>query len=401
MIRRPYFVRPDNKGFTLVEILVAMAVLAIVTIPLLSYFSDASKLNALSSKRHKANLAAQTVMEDFKNRELKAIAEEYQGFSGTSGQYTDGTYSSKVVPTSPFVFTPNGKDDPYYFQLSNYSCGGSKYDVRIKVDEGIYKNNRSPSGGGIIYNNEFLDYNITDVEGNKNAVIVENSNDSQGVANMLYNLYLNQGNTDPGGTVYSLINANLKKVIKLSVNTESGTKIKVVCSFQYSCPVIPAIASETRQIDKYDAVFDSLDAIYIFYRPLYNSMQNEEIKIESDIPGAEKLSSLFDFYIIAKDAELYNTYMLYETSSPLKLVQDGDGNFGETNKSLKNNVTVQGESYKVPPIGSTLRTVDASYYNRRTEREQRLFEIEVSVYTAGHAGEADNLIFTLNSVEDD
>lgn len=400
MSRRPHFVRPDNKGFTLIEILVAMAVLAIVTIPLLSYFSDASKLNALSSKRHKANLAAQAVMEDFKNKELEVIAEEYQGFSGLSGQYTDGTYANKIVPSTPFVFTRNAADDPYYFQLSDYSCGGSKYDVRIKVKEGVYKNTRVVSGETLYYNN-FLDYNVTDVEGNKNAVIEEGSNDSQGAVNALYNLYLDRGNSDPGGTVRSMINGNLKRVIKLSVNTESGTKIKVVCSFEYSCPVVPAIAGDKREIRKYEKIFDSLEAIYIFYRPLYGSMQSEEIKIESDVPDAEKLSAKYDFYILGKDADLHNTYRLYETSSPLKLMQDGDGHFGETNSSLKNNVTVQGAGYVIPPVGDTYRTVDASYYNRRTVREQRLFEIEVSVYTAGHAGESDNLIFTLNSAEDD
>lgn len=402
MIRKPYFKGPNNKGFTLVEILVAMAVLAIVTIPLLSYFSDASKLNALSSKRHKANLMAQKYMEDIKNKELKEIVKEYRAYPGLSGQYLDSGYSdgNKIAFTSPFAFTANPPEQPYYFQILNADYGGEKYDVRIKISEGIYA---SPSG--VAEFNSFLDFNVNDVEGNKNAVISEGLTDSMSASLTLYNLYLEHGYTDTSGFMFNSIQNSLKRVIKLGINQGTDGKIKVTCSFVYSCPSVPLIAGEVREMQKFEKTFNNLDAVYIFYRPLYTSSQQEEIQVTSNIPGAEKLSSLFDIYILGKDAETllgsYSGYKLYETSSVLTLMQDGEGNFSGANSSLKNNVPVKGGGFEVPPVESTYRNPKATLYNKMTVRDPRMYEIEVSVYQAGHAGESDKLIFTLNSAEDD
>lgn len=403
MRKKPYFVRPDNKGFTLIEILVAMAVLAILTIPLLSYFSDASKLNALSSKRHKANLTAQAVMEDFKNKKIDVISEEYQNLSGGSGQYTDETYTTKLTPATPFAFTQNAPDAPYYFQLSNYNLNGVNYDVRIKVQEGAYRVPKVTASGGTIYFNTFRDFDISDVEGNKNAVIVEGVNDSKGAASSLFNRYLEKGGTNT--SLLSYIESRLKRVIKLSVNTVTGGSINVRCSFEYSCEEtgIPELSGEKKTINRFEknyADLGSLECIYLFYRPLYDSIRHEEIKVDSNLSPMGDFSRVFDFYIIGKNAESHDTYKLYDTSSPEQLLYDGTNPPGNGNTTLKNNVTVVG-STEVRPVGNTYRSAEATYYNRQTAYQQRLFEIEVAVYTAGHAGESDNLIFTLNSAEDD
>lgn len=401
MRKKPYFVRPDNRGFTLIEILVAMAVLAILTIPLLSYFSDASKLNGLSSKRHKANLTAQAVMEDFKNKKIEVISEEYRSLSGGSGQYTDGTYSTKLPLVTPFAFTQNAPDDPYYFQLCNYNPNGINYDVRIKVQEGTYKEANTLATGGTIYFNTFKDFDISDVEGNKNAVIVEGVNDSKSAASSLFNLYLENGGTNT--SLLSYIESNLRRVIRLSVNTVTDGAVNVRCTFEYSCNGIPEIAGQKKTVSRFEKSYAdeaSLECIYLFYRPLYDSLEPEEIKVDSNLSPMGDFSNVFDFYIIGKDAESHDAYRLYDTSSPEQLLYDGTNPPGNGNTTLKNNVTVAGTA-EVRPVGNTWRSADASYYNKQTAYKQRLFEIEVAVYTAGHAGESDNLIFTLNSAEDD
>lgn len=51
----------------MLEVILAMAILAILSIPLLSYFTQSMKYNAMmADKQHATNLA-QEVMEDLKN----------------------------------------------------------------------------------------------------------------------------------------------------------------------------------------------------------------------------------------------------------------------------------------------------------------------------------------------
>ena len=57
----------DQKGFTLIELILTIAILAVVTIPILSYFTDAAKHNARSRQKQNASVVAQDVLEEFKN----------------------------------------------------------------------------------------------------------------------------------------------------------------------------------------------------------------------------------------------------------------------------------------------------------------------------------------------
>jgi prepilin-type N-terminal cleavage/methylation domain-containing protein len=57
----------DNSGFTLVELILTIAILAVVSIPILSYFTDSAKHNAESRKKQNATVEAQDVLEKFKN----------------------------------------------------------------------------------------------------------------------------------------------------------------------------------------------------------------------------------------------------------------------------------------------------------------------------------------------
>lgn len=60
----------SNQGFTLVEVLVAVIVLAVVVIPLLNSFLTASRANAKAKKLMDATTAAQNVFEELKGEKL-------------------------------------------------------------------------------------------------------------------------------------------------------------------------------------------------------------------------------------------------------------------------------------------------------------------------------------------
>ena len=70
----------NNGGFSLLEVILAMAILAIISIPLLSYFTQSMKYNAMmADKQHATNLA-QEVLEDLKNQKELAVVTTGAGF---------------------------------------------------------------------------------------------------------------------------------------------------------------------------------------------------------------------------------------------------------------------------------------------------------------------------------
>lgn len=58
--------KQNNAGFTLVEVILSMTILALVFIPLMKYFSDSLKHSTLTAKRQQATMLAQSVSEQLK-----------------------------------------------------------------------------------------------------------------------------------------------------------------------------------------------------------------------------------------------------------------------------------------------------------------------------------------------
>ena len=61
----------NNAGFSLVEVLVAMAVLAILSIPVLGSFSNAARINHKARKEENANTVASDIVEQFKSVSMR------------------------------------------------------------------------------------------------------------------------------------------------------------------------------------------------------------------------------------------------------------------------------------------------------------------------------------------
>ena len=60
--------KQNNAGFSLLEVVLSMAILAILSIPLMSYFTQSMKYNAKMADKQHASVLAQEVMEDLKNQ---------------------------------------------------------------------------------------------------------------------------------------------------------------------------------------------------------------------------------------------------------------------------------------------------------------------------------------------
>ena len=74
----------QNKGFTLVEVLIAITILAIIVAPLLHAFVTASRTNAKAKQLMKATTLAQNVMEETKANSLEEIARQFNGYQSSN-----------------------------------------------------------------------------------------------------------------------------------------------------------------------------------------------------------------------------------------------------------------------------------------------------------------------------
>ena len=81
--------RLDNRGMTLVELLIAIVILAIITVPLLHAFVSAARVNMDSRKRLRLTTVAQDVMEGLRADTLAELATEFN-------------YPDDPIPTNSF-----------------------------------------------------------------------------------------------------------------------------------------------------------------------------------------------------------------------------------------------------------------------------------------------------------
>lgn len=132
----------NNAGFSLVEVLVAMAVLAILSIPVLSSFSNAARINHKARKEENANTVAADIVEQFKSVSMSEILSSY------AGKYTEGA---------------GGK---YTFTENRTGANGESYKVVTELEPGRYKAGAEEDNN---YNNNINSY----VNSVKNFVLRE------------------------------------------------------------------------------------------------------------------------------------------------------------------------------------------------------------------------------------
>lgn len=144
--------RNKNAGFSLVELLIAVVILAIIVIPLLHVFLSSNRINIKSRKTLRATTAAQDIMEGLKAYDINELKEQFadpasgfyvidsrliKGGVGVNGADASGT----LVP----VDDPAAVQGLYVFSMKDVSFQGSKFDARIVVDGRGYMSS-TPAG---------------------------------------------------------------------------------------------------------------------------------------------------------------------------------------------------------------------------------------------------------------
>ena len=144
-----------NAGFSLLELLIAVTILAIITIPMLHMFVTSARINGKSRITLRATVLAQDIVEGLKAYHIDEIQDQFNGVEdfemlNTSVIAGDCTYKEDVDRE----IAENGSDPDdsskakpgkYYFVLKNAKLENSRFDVLISVDATGYVEGASPT----------------------------------------------------------------------------------------------------------------------------------------------------------------------------------------------------------------------------------------------------------------
>lgn len=191
-----------NAGFSLVEMLIAVVILAIIVVPTLRLFVSSARINGKAKQSQRATTVAQDIMEGLKAYNIEELREQFN--NPMEGFYV---MDSKLIHGSIEEDTDREKTDPdcrknpdsspnlespgvYYFTLEDVKIQGTEYDALIRVDARAYEEDKLADSG---HENAFNDVNMASpgsVSKNKDGNYTETYAYKQAVLQDIENHYL-------------------------------------------------------------------------------------------------------------------------------------------------------------------------------------------------------------------
>ena len=223
----------DNLGVSIVEVLVAVAILAIVFVPLLKTFTQASTINARAQKLQNVTSLAEGVMEDVKGKSIQelhdlAVDDPKVSFLPLD---KDGTLTKGNLNNVP----------PYTVTYENVTATqGITYDAVVTIATENYKNKTKDADdiGDVSDANIRELPQINKVDSNKNAVLSWELNkyDNKALENLAVENFAPKNSvTDPDiATLKESYKDTAEKYINIEIKEDSETSsTKVSCEVEY------------------------------------------------------------------------------------------------------------------------------------------------------------------------
>lgn len=232
----------NNAGFSLLEVILSMAILAIISIPLLMYFTESIRYSALMEEEQQATLLAQEITEDLKVQDnLIAIP------------VGESAYSVPYLKDAGYTETANLLNADGTGDITLAGTAGN-YDVEVKLSTAVAAN---AVVRPVIYG----------IDDTTDALAVEHDQKNEALA---YFVAINNAYyaANPGYSVLtqSQIISNMTRKITIDIGT-SGTEYTVAVSYEYTCMNLRGTGSvDTCTTSKLlDVRMASLKNIYLLY----------------------------------------------------------------------------------------------------------------------------------------
>lgn len=267
--------KKNNKGFTLVELMIAVMVMAIVIVPMLRSFVTSHRVNARSRHVMRATTLAQNEMEIFEKEKIEDLLDT------TKFDYTPVTKPNEADSNDPgiYVFTRDG--------IINDETGRDMFDVRITLNP----ERVSTSDLYYAYNTEEVLFMNT-ISGLDSATYIQrvrNAINENGQDEEVYKLYVTRQHPEGvTGTTWTVDHfaRDLKRTITLKIEQEdqggiNTTVAKVRYDYESGYAEVPDEYKKYTTKDK--VIFNNsqtlddegnpieLKSVYLFYAPRYEA----------------------------------------------------------------------------------------------------------------------------------
>lgn len=411
----------NNQGFSLIEVLVSIVILAILLVPILHGFTSAAKVNVTAKGMQTATLLAQNLMEGMKSSSLEDIALQFNGASamdfihtkapGGAGMgysvesYGEGGYGEYMLNvtsayervavghlqssvqrtyqldgTPIYHYSPPHGKNKFYFGLENVEDQGKLYDVMVTLDSTSYSDST-------LYPNSMNNYQfprLLDLDEEAVALVDLEQNpispDDQAVAEfynmrLSYLAYLDSlaletptATPIPAPPTISAadIEQSMSKKIEIILEKDvTNSRLYVTCQIKYECGrdlnedgngevLMPVVISKGNYPIPTDASEEG--NIFIFYTPS-RFVNRDSIQIINR----------------GMEGNLYLVNQVEDTMSKVAITK-----LEELGGAL--------EVYSNLTDGQKTGLVTRPYLYSRSSKNNRIYEVTISVYPAGTFG---------------
>lgn len=303
----------NNAGFSLVELLIAVIILAIIVVPMLHGFVTSARMNGKARVTQRATTVAQDIMEGLKAYDIEELKEQFgdpmNGFYVIESRLIKGS-----IEEDYFEKTVTGDEDEdveyrhvekeevplgiYYFTMEGVQLQGSEFDALIRIDATGYKKDEHgnlPANHNNAFNNEDITAPGSVVKGKDGSYVQAAGQDLSAAKEVKKALDLDDSEDELNGSPFTfLIFANqggkVKRTITLTlenngVDEDGNSCCKVSVQYAYDCTYKdePCTNQITGDFPKIGSVpcGDKIPKggnIYLFYYPLYKKPGTNSIE---------------------------------------------------------------------------------------------------------------------------
>lgn len=275
-------------GFSLVEVIIAVAVLGIVVMFLLSYFSGANRYANWGKKTQKADMAAQSVVEELASCTTMKQVEKMVAASG----------SSWVA-----ISTPDPSGDDTYCLSRDVSADNTDYKARVKLDFAHYKATPPPAATGPAAKyNRYEVPQLEDVYSKNSVVLEETDQTASATGELIYQVY-----QDDKSIAKATIENGLKRTMNIHISPypdASGGLYLIKGYYEYRFENAGKSYKSEMPIKDIKIEKDDLKKIYLFYKPVNNVLDEDilNVSVDSTMPAGFNLTDYTYYPILQQDS---------------------------------------------------------------------------------------------------
>lgn len=300
-----------NQGFSLPELLVAVAILAIVAIPFLHSFSTAARTNAKAKKVMDASTAAKNVFEELKMESV------------------DDYISSHTILSQDNKTDKNGNPYTVYtLDASPVTANKRTFLAKVTLDPEPYVTEVGTTGDVTDYNSLYFS-GISSLSQANNAFYIQDEMDDMDAAMAL----------DPIN--YDIVIDQFERTITIDIDHDASTgesKVYATVEYEYA-------GNTYKTIDHYEIYSNSteltnvLTNVFVCYLPMYNG--NRLNPAETIVINNPTNYEIGVYLVKQTTRDSSSNYMLKKTTNPYAVdvvVNEGTHNFAEAITTLTTNL---------------------------------------------------------------